>query len=44
MIMGFTGNYIRAELPWDESLSGQVRRVLLKGISTDGNMSAELIS
>jgi threonylcarbamoyladenosine tRNA methylthiotransferase MtaB len=44
MIMGFTGNYIRAELPWDESLTGQVRRVLLKGISPDGNMTAELIS
>jgi threonylcarbamoyladenosine tRNA methylthiotransferase MtaB len=44
MIMGFTGNYIRAELPWDESLSGQVRRVVLKSISPDGNMSAELIS
>lgn len=44
MIMGFTENYIRAELPWNESLSGQVRRVLLKGISADGNMSAELIS
>jgi threonylcarbamoyladenosine tRNA methylthiotransferase MtaB len=44
MIMGFTGNYIRAELPWDDSLSGQVRRVLLKGISSDGNMSAELIN
>jgi threonylcarbamoyladenosine tRNA methylthiotransferase MtaB len=43
MIMGFTGNYIRAELPWDVSLSGQVRRVVLKTISQDGNMSAELI-
>ena len=43
MIMGFTGNYIRTEVPWDESLSGQVRRVLLKNMSLDGNMSAELI-
>jgi threonylcarbamoyladenosine tRNA methylthiotransferase MtaB len=43
MIMGFTGNYIRAELPWDEALSGQVRRVVLKNISSDGNVSAELI-
>jgi len=44
MIMGFTANYIRAELPWDDSLSGQVRRVLLNGLSSDGNMSAELIN
>jgi threonylcarbamoyladenosine tRNA methylthiotransferase MtaB len=44
LIMGFTGNYIRVEVPWAEDLSGQVRRVILKDISPDGNMSAELIS
>jgi threonylcarbamoyladenosine tRNA methylthiotransferase MtaB len=44
MIMGFTGNYIRAELPWNENLAGQIKRVILKDISSDGNMTAALIS
>jgi threonylcarbamoyladenosine tRNA methylthiotransferase MtaB len=39
---GFTENYIRAEHPRTEGLPGQIRRVILKGISSTGNMTAEL--
>lgn len=43
MITGFTGNYIRAEYPWDARLAGNVKKVKLTGISGSGRMTAELI-
>jgi hypothetical protein len=43
MITGFTGNYIRAEYPWEASLAGKVKKIRLAGISGSGRMTAELI-
>ena len=43
LITGLTGNYIRAEHPWDEQLAGQVRKVILKETVPSGNIKAELI-
>jgi len=43
MITGFTGNYIRAEHPWQAKLAGQIRKVTMRGISPSGKMSVELI-
>ncbi|MGD0582792.1 MAG: tRNA (N(6)-L-threonylcarbamoyladenosine(37)-C(2))-methylthiotransferase MtaB [Bacteroidales bacterium] len=42
LVAGFTENYIRAEHPLIEGLPGQIRKVVLKGISASGNMTAEL--
>jgi threonylcarbamoyladenosine tRNA methylthiotransferase MtaB len=42
-ITGFSSNYIKIEYPWQARLAGQVRRVTLKGISSSGRMTAELI-
>jgi len=39
---GFTENYIRAEHPRIDGLAGTIRKVLLKEISSSGNMTAEL--
>ena len=41
-IGGFTDNYLRVEIPWDDRLPGQIRRVKLTGVAESGNMSAEL--
>lgn len=43
MITGFTGNYIRAEYPWQAKLVGQIRKVMMNGISPTGKMRVELI-
>jgi threonylcarbamoyladenosine tRNA methylthiotransferase MtaB len=43
MISGYTGNYIRAELPWQAKLAGTIRNVRLIKASTSGKMSVELI-
>jgi hypothetical protein len=43
MITGFTGNYLRAEHPWNANLAGRVEKVLLTGVSVSGNMNAELV-
>jgi threonylcarbamoyladenosine tRNA methylthiotransferase MtaB len=42
IVAGFTENYIRAEHPLIDGLTGQIRKVLLKCISPSGNMTAEL--
>lgn len=42
MITGFTGNYLRAEYPWNPKLAGQIRKVLINGISETGRMNIEL--
>jgi threonylcarbamoyladenosine tRNA methylthiotransferase MtaB len=43
MINGYTGNYIRVEYPWQPKLAGQVKKVLLSGISSGGKMDIKLI-
>jgi threonylcarbamoyladenosine tRNA methylthiotransferase MtaB len=43
LITGFTSNYLRVEYPWQSSLSGQIRKVKLNGISSFGRMSIKLI-
>ena len=43
MINGFTGNYIRVEHPYDPALQGEIKKVILKGISNSGNMNIEII-
>lgn len=43
MISGFTENYLRTELPWDQGLAGTIKRVRLTGISGSGRMTSELI-
>ena len=42
-ITGFTKNYIRAEMPWQPDLSGQIVKVRLTGIADSGNMTADLL-
>lgn len=41
-LAGFTGNYIRAEHPFEKSLEGAIRKGILSGISGSGNMKIEL--
>jgi threonylcarbamoyladenosine tRNA methylthiotransferase MtaB len=43
MMTGFTGNYLKAEYPWDSSLAGTVRSVKITGQAPSGNLSIELI-
>jgi threonylcarbamoyladenosine tRNA methylthiotransferase MtaB len=43
LITGFASNYIRVEYPWQSRLAGQVKRVILNGITTSGRMNVELI-
>ena len=44
MIMeGFTDNYIRVQLPYQQGLSNQICQVLLKEINADGTVIAKLI-
>jgi len=42
LVAGFTENYIRAEHPMREDLPGRIKRVLLREISSSGNMTVEL--
>jgi threonylcarbamoyladenosine tRNA methylthiotransferase MtaB len=41
-ITGFSSNYIRVEYPWQASLSGQIKSVVLCSISSTGRMKAEI--
>ena len=43
MIYGFTGNYIRVEYPDDLTLSGVIRKAVLRGLAPSGNMNIELV-
>jgi hypothetical protein len=43
LITGFTSNYIRAEYPWQKSLSGRIKKVRLISIAPTGRMRIELI-
>jgi threonylcarbamoyladenosine tRNA methylthiotransferase MtaB len=42
-ITGFTSNYIRVETPWQSTLAGAVKKVVIKDIEPSGRMSVELI-
>jgi threonylcarbamoyladenosine tRNA methylthiotransferase MtaB len=42
-ITGFTSNYIRVEHPWQPKLSGQIKKVKLKSMQSNGRISVELI-
>lgn len=42
-IMGFTDNYIKAELDYDPGLVNEIRRVRLLDMAQDGNVRAELV-
>jgi len=44
MITGFTGNYLRVEYPWKFTLAGNVKKVLLTGISDSGRMNIKLLN
>lgn len=41
-ITGFSSNYIRVEYPWQATLAGQIKSVILNSISPSGRMRAEL--
>ena len=41
---GFTGNYIRVEIPADRSLSGKMVKVKLSHLLDNGHMSGEIIA
>jgi threonylcarbamoyladenosine tRNA methylthiotransferase MtaB len=43
MITGYTGNYIRVEYPWDQTLAGTIKKVMLKELSDEGKMSIDFI-
>jgi threonylcarbamoyladenosine tRNA methylthiotransferase MtaB len=43
LITGFTSNYIRVETPWQSTLAGAVKKVIIKDIEPSGRMSVELI-
>jgi threonylcarbamoyladenosine tRNA methylthiotransferase MtaB len=42
MISGYTGNYVRVQHPWDQSLAGVIRKAKLTGIAEDDQMIIEL--
>lgn len=44
MMSGFTGNYIKVEVPWNKSLVNQICEVSLKHILPSGHVFGELIS
>ncbi len=39
---GFTGNYIRVKAPYDKKYVNKITKVLLTGITEDGNMTGEI--
>lgn len=41
-VTGFTSNYIKVEHPWHSKLAGQIKKVKLKSISSNGRISVEL--
>ena len=42
MISGYTANYIRVEHPWHSSLAGQIRNVILTGMTGSDRMKIEI--
>jgi threonylcarbamoyladenosine tRNA methylthiotransferase MtaB len=43
-MVGFTENYVKIEVPYDESLINQLGTVKLKSILPNGNVAVEFIS
>jgi threonylcarbamoyladenosine tRNA methylthiotransferase MtaB len=43
-ISGFTGNYLKAEHSWANTLQGAVKQVEITGISTSGNLTVKLLN
>ena len=43
VITGFTGNYLKTEYPWKNSLAGTIKKARITGISGSGRLTAELI-
>jgi threonylcarbamoyladenosine tRNA methylthiotransferase MtaB len=43
LITGFTSNYIRVGHPWESSLTGNIKKVRMTGISSSGKMDIEII-
>ena len=39
---GFTGNYIKIEIPYDKSFVGQIKKVKLTAISESGNVNVKM--
>jgi threonylcarbamoyladenosine tRNA methylthiotransferase MtaB len=40
---GLTSNYIRVEHPWDQQLTGKIKKVKLNKISQSGRISIEIM-
>lgn len=43
MISGLTGNYLRAEYPYETELGGKAKKVIITGIKPSGNLSIKLL-
>jgi threonylcarbamoyladenosine tRNA methylthiotransferase MtaB len=43
IMYGFTGNYIKTEIPFTKDLVGKIVRVKLLGLSENGNMNVEIL-
>lgn len=41
-MLGYTDNYIKVEIPYNQSLIGKIKNVRLKSISPNGNMTGEV--
>lgn len=41
-ITGFTANYLKAEYPWDPRLANTIRKVIIKGLSSNGRVEVEI--
>jgi threonylcarbamoyladenosine tRNA methylthiotransferase MtaB len=43
MIAGFTGNYLKVEVPWDDKLAGKIAMVRISGITESGRLTADIL-
>ncbi len=43
MMFGYTGNYIKAEVPYDREFINRIVRVRLGGVGADGQMTANIL-
>jgi threonylcarbamoyladenosine tRNA methylthiotransferase MtaB len=43
MIAGFTGNYLKVEVPWDDKLAGTITKVRISGITGSGRLTADIL-
>jgi len=42
LITGFTSNYLRVEHPWESTLAGQIKKVILNNISATGRINVKI--